>query len=349
MIVYKKILMMILIIALLSGCGSGDTKKQEQKPAKQSNVNTSVDNVNKNSTDVNNQNEKAVYTGENITESNYRNIPFMAIVENMKAARPQSGLSDADIVFETMAEGGIPRFMALFQSKQSDKIGPIRSDRPYFNELSESYDLPFAHCGGYQAALDEISRKHLMSLNEMYNGDYFWRDKTRKAPHNLFTSSVRLYKLIEKKNYIEAPKFDLEFDSSYWKDVKDKADVITLKFSGYYTTTYTYKNGRYMKTMDGRAVPDKNNGEQLSARNVVVQITSMAPIPGDPKERINIRLTGSGTGYVFSNGGFKKIKWGKDSKNSEIKLTDDSGMPVKLSAGNTWWSIMDKKGRVTIK
>lgn len=343
---HKKILSALAILLLVSGCGSAkpnnvviDNNTADTKP--KTSIVQNVKKVEKNYI--------SIYTGENITKEDYKRVPFMTVIENIKAARPQSGLSQADIVFETMAEGGIPRFMALFQSKKSEVIGPIRSDRTYFNELAETFDLPFAHCGGNQVAINEIQNKRLMSLNEMANGSYYWRSKNRKAPHNLYTSSDKLIQLINKKNYSSEPKFNLQFDDTYWENNSIKAGQIILKLSNYYSTAYTYKEGKYYKTMNNINVPDKNNGEQLSCKNVIVQITRIAPIFGDAKDRVNVKLTGSGSGYVLSNGSYKKMNWQKENEYSQIKITDENGNSIKLSSGNTWWEIVDKNSKITIK
>jgi hypothetical protein len=353
----KKLIVVFIFIILLyiSGCGGGK-KPQGLVPDtnKPSNANTIIKNTD-NDIEVRTEekNSIAVYTGEKITEESSNRVPFLAVIENMKVARPQSGLSSADIVFETLAEGGIPRFMALFQSKSAEKIGPIRSDRVYFNEIAEAFNLPFAHCGGSQAAIDEISMKNLMSLNEMANGNYYWRIKSRKMPHNLYTSSDKITQLINKKGYLkaEAPEFNLNFDNGYWENVNNKAQLITLKFSGYYTTGYEYDNatGLYVKTMDNTKVLDLNNGKALSAKNIIIQVTKIVPILGDEKKRVEVKLSGSGKGYVFSNGSFRKIEWKKVGEAAQIELVDENGQAVKLAKGNTWWEIVDGSSKLTIK
>lgn len=351
---YKKILTMCLVLLILSGCGSAKTPNTvNNNSINNSNQNVvGTSNIDKNSSSGVVEEEKnsiSVYTGENITKEASEGVPFLAVIENIKAARPQSGLSQADIVFETLAEGGIPRFMALFQSKRPTDIGPIRSDRVYFNEIAQFLDLPFAHCGGSTAAIDEITNKNLMSLNEMKNGNYYWRNKSRKAPHNLYTSSEKITELINKKGFAKSPKFNLDFNDDYWTNVNDKASLVTLKLSGYYTTSYQLKDGIYYKTMNDTKVKDKNNGELLNAKNIIVQETQIAPILGDEKKRVEIKLTGSGKGYVFSNGSYKKIRWTKNSETSPIEINDENGNSIKLSKGNTWWEIVDSNSKITIK
>ena len=216
------------------------------------------------------------YTGEEVKKEVLDNIAVLAIVENSEAARPQSGLNAADIVYETMAEGGIPRFIALFQSGDAQKIGPIRSARSYFLDISKEYNLPFAHCGGSAEALDEIKNENLMSMNEMTNASTYWRDSIRKAPHNLYTSTEKLRELVKTKNYIKAPTVKLKFDKSYWDNDKlPKATDVLLKMNKYYNTSYTYKDGLYLKSMDGKSSTNKEDKLPLAFKNIVVQITSI--------------------------------------------------------------------------
>ncbi|MEG0641367.1 MAG: DUF3048 domain-containing protein, partial [Clostridium sp.] len=163
----------------------------------------------------------SIYTGEEISKESELNIPFMVMIENSSASRPQSGLSQADIIYETSAEGGIPRFVALFQSKSPTKIGPVRSVRPYFVEIAKEHNLPIAHCGGSQDALNMLTKSSFPpSINEISEGDYFWRDKTKQPPHNLYTSSEKIRSFISEKNLLNDSWKDsrsfFTFDDKYF-------------------------------------------------------------------------------------------------------------------------------------
>jgi hypothetical protein len=118
--------------------------------------------------------------------------------------------------------------------------------------------------------------------------------------------------------------------------------------SGYYTTAYKFENGIYYKTMGNVSIKDKNNGEPLKAKNIIVQIVKIRPIANDPKHRVEISMTGSGKGYAISNGSYINIKWNKRSSSSMVELTDENNNPIKLSEGNTWWEIVDGSSKITI-
>jgi hypothetical protein len=287
----------------------------------------------------------APFTGEEVSEEEYENIPFMAIIENSRAARPQSGLSQADIVYETSAEGGIPRFIAVFQMNSPKEIGPIRSVRPYFINISKEYNLPFAHCGGSGEAMNNIKLESLMNMDEMKKGSYFWRDSSRKAPHNLYTSSKKLRLLITNKDYIMPSEFFLQFDSDYWNNTDlSTVSKISLKLSNYYSTQYEFKDGNYYKLMDGKPAVDKSNNKAIDMKNIVIQITDIRL--QEDGNHLDMDLLGEGEGYVISNGKYKKIKWFREDLESNTIITDENGDIVSLTPGKTWWNIIDKKAAI---
>jgi hypothetical protein len=128
--------------------------------------------------------------------------PIMVMVENSPAARPQSGLDQADIVYEILAEGDITRFAAVYQSRSPEKIGPVRSIRPYYVEIGDGLDAYIVHAGWSQEAMNLIASRGLDHFDEVYgDGKYYWRDSGRKMPHNLYTSIERIRKGIADKGF----------------------------------------------------------------------------------------------------------------------------------------------------
>ncbi|WP_163215723.1 DUF3048 domain-containing protein [Clostridium thermarum] len=287
------------------------------------------------------------YTGEEISKETRENIPFMVIIENSRASRPQSGLSEADIIYETMAEGGIPRFIAVFHSSSPKEIGPVRSARPYFLTLAKEYNLPFGHCGGSAEALDIIKDEKLMSMNEFSYGGYYWRDDSRKAPHNLYTSADKLRRLITNKSMIQVPASSLIFNMDSWNKSLASAENVDLKLSPYYSTSYSYKDGLYYKYMDGIIATDKSNGKELTASNIVIQTTDIKIL--DDYGRLDIKLAGAGTGYVISGGKCINVIWSKADDKSPTVLKDEKGNAIALTPGKTWWHIADNNLKLEIK
>ena len=287
------------------------------------------------------------FTGVESSEDPQNKVPYMAVVENSKASRPQSGLSFADIVYETSAEGGIPRFIALYHSKTSEKIGPIRSIRPYFLTLSKEYSLPIAHCGGSKEALSQVENDDsLMSLNEMKNGKYYYRDNSRKVPHNLYTSSEKILTAIKDKKYNLTSKSYLKFDSSYFnKDNLKTSSNITVKPNNVYETKYVFENGSYTKYMDGKIAIDAITNKPLTFNNIIVQKADIT-LQTD-NSHLDIDLINDGEGYLFSNGKVINILWSKDSETSDTMLFDIEGNEISLSPGNTIWNIVDSDSSIS--
>lgn len=333
----KKILLSILsifIISSLVSCKSSEFMQLDSETSESSAKETE-------------QVYKYPFTGLETKENPEDKTPYMVVVENSKAARPQSGLSFADIIYETSAEGGIPRFIAVYHSNTSNKIGPVRSIRPYFLTISKEYALPIAHCGGSKEALDEVKKDtSIMSLNEMTNGKYYSRDKSRKAPHNLYTSSENIINATKDKKYNLKAESSLKFDKEFFsKDDLKEALNITVKPNNIYETSYEFKDGVYIKLMDGEIAKDALTKAPLTFTNIVVQKTDIT-LQTD-NSHLDIDLVNSGEGYVFSNGKVIDIAWSKDSEYGDTKLYDLEGKEISLSEGNTIWNIVDSQSKIT--
>lgn len=288
------------------------------------------------------------FTGEKITKKVLNSPQFMAIIENSKDARPQSGISEADIVYETMVEGGISRFIALFNKNIPKEIGPIRSARPYLLDISTEYNIPIAHCGGSEEALIKIQKEDIKSLNEFSNNSSYWRDNSRIAPHNLYTSSEKITEIMKQKNYINKSPIKPIFDENYWLDNNlPFCNDVNLIFNKNYSTNYIYKNGLYYKYMNGEPSIDKSNKKPITSKNIVIQITNIN-LQNDG-QHLDVNLIGEGNGYLISNGKYEKIKWYKKDFNSPTILKTENDSIIPLSPGNTWWHIIDSKSSIEIK
>ncbi|MPQ42199.1 DUF3048 domain-containing protein [Clostridium tarantellae] len=303
-------------------------------------VDTSIIN-NKNTITEETISKLSQYTGEKISSLSESKFPFFCIIENSVNSRPQSGLSEADIVYETLAEGGIPRFLALFNNNSPKKIGPVRSVRPYFIDITKEFNLPFAHCGGSAEALSTISSNNtLQSINEIAQTNFFWRDNDRAAPHNLYTSAENIRNFINLNDLNTSSENFLKFDSAYW-NYEELNEVNFIKFSPSknYSTNYKYTNGKYVKYMDNELAIDKNNNNPLTFKNIIIQKTKISLHPDG--NHININLLGYGDGYLCSNGKIEKITWSKSTETSPTLIKNSSGKEVPLSSGNTIWHIID--------
>jgi len=323
--IFMSILLAITLLTLILGCQKRTTTIED----------VSKENTAKEPTCY------SYYTGEECSDSANDEVPFMVMVENSSDARPQSGLSQADIIYETSAEAGIPRFIALFHKNSPSIIGPVRSVRPYFISIAKEYNLPFAHCGGSSEALKTISTTpSLRSINEIKNGSYFWRDTAKKAPHNLYTSSEKIKKYISDKGFKVTKSPFIKFDSIFYDKAELKvANNLSIVINKYYNTSYTYNEGLYKKSMDGTEAIDTYNNTPLTFSNIVVQKTSI--IQDADNVHLDIKLIGKGEGYVLSKGKVIDINWSKSSDDSKTILYDKDGNEIPLSPGKTIWHIID--------
>lgn len=272
------------------------------------------------------------------------------IIENSTDARPQSGLQDAGIVYEALAEGGITRFQTFFLDSQPKSLGPVRSLRPYFVDWGLGFGAPVAHAGGSATALSLATTTGLRSLNALVIGaPTFYRTSDRVAPHNLYTSSALLDALLSKRGLDKAPTFT---------PLPRKADAplatpthtsIAIPYSGTaYNAAYVYDpaTNDYARSVGGKPHVDRNTGKQIHVKNVVVEYTPVVAA-GDAKGHVNITTVGQGKGIVFRDGDAIPCTWVKDARTSQTKLLDASGAQIPLNAGNTWFSIVPTGKTVT--
>lgn len=283
---------------------------------------------------------EAPLTGELVDPSIAERRVLAVVIENHPDARPQSGYNDADIVYETLAEGGITRTLALFQSKSSTEIGPVRSARDYFIEWLSEFNGVFAHVGGSSTALATIANDNIPDLNQFANGSYYWRSNDRYAPHNVYTTTEKLYAAATARGLdITGAPTPFKFKSDIAEVDRPASQVVTVDFSGpLFQVTYTYdaKTNTYLRAVSGVAAKDKNTGVQIAPKNVIVMNTSISPYvnaAGEQAVRIN---TASGNGVLFQDGKATAISWSKASRNARTVYKDALGVEIQLNRGQTW-------------
>lgn len=349
------ILITLTFVLLVSGCS---TKDQNKPVVATNSTNTSSDTSSKTESEPEPEAETssettsikyyAPYTGEEVSKEISENPAYMVSIENSGAARPQAGFTSADIVYELMAEGGVTRCFALFQKNNAEKIGPVRSTRTYFIDLAYEYNVPFAHCGGSHDALDRISKEKPMSMNEMYNTSYFFRDKSIKAKeHGLFTTSDKLLNFIKVKNYVKPTNVELKFDMSFWDNSSlENANSLSIRFNKYYRTSYTFKDGLYYKSMNDKESLNRHDDVPVAIKNVVIQNVKYRTRSGEPY--LDAKLVGEGDGIIISNGKSIKVTWSKKNLHSQTIFKDENGNIIPLNVGKTWWHILDQNAQLTL-
>ena len=275
------------------------------------------------------------------------------MIENLYPdARPQSGLKDAGVVYEALAEGGITRFLAIFQEPAPLNIGPVRSLRPYYLDWGLEYNIPVAHAGGSEPALAAVGPLGLKDINALvYDGSYFVRTRDRVAPHNLYTTQSLLAQVVSKLGFANPPDF---------KPVPRTADhpaspaphpTINIAFStNPYAVKYQYDaaSNSYARFMGGAAHMDRNTNTQIMVKNVVVEfVPTSYGTQSNGKPETDYALIGKGNALVFEDGNATAATWSKADDHSPTTLIDAAGKPITFNRGNTWYSVVPTGNSVT--
>lgn len=258
------------------------------------------------------------------------------MIENSPDARPQSGLKDAGVVYETIAEGGITRFLAIYQQEKPQLVGPVRSLRMYYVDWLAPYNASVAHVGGSKAALDEVRGGSYRDIDQFFNPDTYWRASDRYAPHNVYTSFEKIDQLNQSKKFTTS-----SFKSFPREDGKaaetPNATKIAINFSSAdYNTVYTYskKSNSYVRDLGGAAHNDREKGRIAPSVVVALKVNMTRVMEDGYREAIT--TTGKGEAIVFQNGVAQKVTWQKNDRKSRLQLLDKEGKEIKLVRGQTW-------------
>jgi hypothetical protein len=294
----------------------------------------------------------APLTGELVDPAVVMKRPLAVVIENHPDARPQSGYNDADIVYEALAEGGITRTLAIFQSKDSKEVGPVRSARPYFIDWLSGFSALFAHVGGSADATALMKQVGTPDLDQFANGSFYWRSTDRYAPHNVYTTTEKLYAAAKSKNMATTSTVPtLKFKKDLPEAERVTGQKITVNFSyADFISNFVYdlKTNSYLRSVGGAVAKDRNTGNQVSPKNVIVEFTSVVPyVNVDGAQAVRIGAISSGSGYLFQDGKTTKITWSKASRDIRTKYLDETGAEVSLNPGQTWIEIVPTGNSVT--
>jgi len=273
------------------------------------------------------------------------------MIENSSDARPQSGLDKAGVVYEAVAEGGITRFLALYQEGDPDYLGPIRSVRPYYLDWLTGNDAAVAHVGGSPEALAKIKANGIKDLDQFSAAGSYNRISSRSAPHNMYSSLARLRDLSVSRGYTSSnfKTWDRKTDS---KAATPSASSIDFTLSSaLYNVHYDYDpaDNAYHRSEGGKphmVVDSAGTQNQLKPKVVIGLVTNKSIKDGKYSE---YTTTGSGTAFIYQDGKVTNATWTKLDAKTNISFTDASGQPVKLNTGQTWISVIDAPGKASAK
>lgn len=307
--------------------------------------------------------------------------PLGIMIENHKEARPQSGLSSADIIYEAVAEGGITRFLALFYCQDAGEVGPIRSSRTYFLDFVSEYgsDPLYVHVGGANEsgladALGQISDYGWTGYNDLNQFSIgfptFWRDYDRlghvaATEHTMYSTTEKLWKFAASRSLTNVGKDGTAWTKGFvgytFKDdaliaERPKSQAIHFEFwkedPNYYVDwSFVPSTNIYKRNNGGVAHIDRDNNDQLTAKNIVVLFMRQSSANDGYENNVHLLYKDKGTGkaIVFRDGTKIDGTWQKNSRTSRTLIFDTNGVPVKFNKGIIWFNILPTDGVVTIK
>ena len=292
-------------------------------------------------------------TGLYISEEAAARRPFAVVYNNESRAMPQAGLSQAAIIYEVLAEGVTTRIVAIFQDFDADIIGPVRSTRHYFTYFALDHGAVMAFHGGSPMGYNALRNRGIAAIDGMqYDGTIFWRDADRRRlrglEHSSVTSAENLLQVAENRGFdmdvsANLGLFDFfEEDGLTTPNPENIANTVRVPHSGSNVTAFEYNpaDGLYYKYIFGAPQMDENTDEQLTAANVIIQITSITHIPGDAEGRRDARLTGSGHGFLATGGTYTRVYWERETFDTPTRWYDEDGNRLTLNRGVTWISVI---------
>ena len=245
----------------------------------------------------------APLTGRLVAPAVAARHPIAVMIDDLGPARPQSGLSLASVVWQAPAEGGIPRYMAIFQENIPTQVGPVRSSRYYYIAWAAEWRAAYAHSGGSPQALSTLRAQGAGQL--VYNGDEFahsasfFRVNTRFSPHNLYTTGARLRSLASRMGAKD------QTYAAVWHFAPD-APLAQRPYGGTITVgypanlikyAYDRTTNTYLRSVTGeKKQTDAANKVRIAPQNVIVMRMSFGPLnDGHPnKKRLEANVVGSG-------------------------------------------------------
>lgn len=273
---------------------------------------------------------------------------LVAKIDNHPAARPQVGLTKADIVFEENVES-LTRFAAIFHSQGSDPVGPLRSGRTQDIDILGAYNKPlFVWSGGNYRVTKAINASDLVNLGYSASrgkGGYY-RAKDRKIPHNLFAKTTDVWKLAPEGS--GPPPAQFVYRTSSDAKPSTSTPIDGAKISMYNVRVYWKWDAasssfqRFSLNIKRELEPHMSDDQQVTAKNIVVLYVTYTRSKADRKSP-NAITVGEGDGYVLTDGGMIPIKWSRADRLQPFTLTDTAGAVVRLTPGNTWVELAWKK------
>ena len=279
--------------------------------------------------------------------------PVAVMINNIKAALPQSGLNDADLLYEVVTEGGITRIMAVYRDYTTmPTVGPVRSARDQHVQLMLPIGALYAHIGAStyaQEMLETYKWEDLFEIDGIYR-NFYWIDaerrQTRAQEHCVFTDGESFSRAVEEFNmsttgFEPEPVFSfVDYDQPKRTLNGGDAQKVYVRFSGYASSVFEYHDGKYYKSEFGEPQMDMATNSQLAVDNLLVLFAETDKYPDGILTHVNYDW--GGTGYYFFGGQYEKIRWKKGTPEQPLLILDAEGneTEVQINPGNTYVAIV---------
>jgi|AntRauTorcE11897_2_1112592.scaffolds.fasta_scaffold10682_2 hypothetical protein len=282
-------------------------------------------------------------------EDNILHRAVMVSIENTPQARPQAGLNEAPIVYEFLVEGGITRFLVLYWSDIPEKIGPIRSLRPYMINIAKEYKALLLHAGASPEGFEMLQNNNPPNLDQIFNGKYYWRSDQKRSPHNLYTNEYRISDYLNEMLGVDYEnRFNFE-EIMIISNVKQKAEVIDIDYWGNYKVIYEYntEDNTYLRFLNNDKIPHYvEKGDQIRVNNIIVQFVKTQV--KDDAGRLEMEITGENKALYFRNGLVSEGTW-KKTDNGLTKFYNNENKLIKVNPGNTWIQVVPTNTKISYK
>lgn len=289
-------------------------------------------------------------SGLAIDEKDMDKRPIAVMIDNHNRARWQSGLQAAELVYEYRVEGSYTRYMAFYLRNTPEKIGPVRSARPYFVTKALEMDSVYVHVGGSVQAKSDIKTLGIADIDGLnVPKKVFWRESHKKAPNNLYTNMEVLVEEQLRKGYRDERNRDYFSFNEKDEDMDGQVcNGIIIRYLKPNTTKYEYDKAEknYIRYKDGQVHLEELDNKPIRVKNIIIQEAGTRTI--DNEGRLSIDVIGRGRGKYISNGKIMDIEWIKDTKRGKTTYKDLSGNEIKLNPGNTWVQVVDLNPNIEI-
>ena len=266
--------------------------------------------------------------------------PALAVkIDNVTRAHPQSGVNVADVVYEEIVEGGVTRLVAVFQSTSADMVGPVRSARTSDPPLLAAFDHPlFAYSGANRGTRTELAESTITDVGYDALTDEYWRDRSRRPPHNLYTSTDALWAHHSGRTAVPPAPFIHRYPEQPLHPSAESATGVSIDF-GLTEVDYDWNGTGWARTHGGNPHVD-DEGVRVAPVNVVVQFVAYGWSKADSRSP-EARTTGTGVAWVFTDGHVVVGEWNRPDESLPATFSAD-GETIRLSPGNTWVALARK-------